>query len=169
MDKKISPAIRLKKHHHLQNILSRCTTKYVDKEIYIILCSFIGRVDLRATDKQLREVGNIQDIFTKITKDTTTLNSDTKFITNVSEASLIDYFNPEFNSDFIGTFGRKNHSYYNQIIKAQIESISVEIDLNELCRTYSDIIEPHKHHGINYNPKEDFTRTNFHHDIENGV
>lgn len=167
MDKTVSAAVRLKSHKKLQMVATKCTTKYVDKEIYFILCSFVGKVDLRAMDTEIKALGTTEKLIEKIRTDNKALNPDIKMITQVAEAALIDYFNTkEFNSDFIGSFGRPTHLYFKPVIASKIDTISVEIDLNNLGRIYSDTIAPHKHHGIEYKPKEKFARRVFNHNID---
>lgn len=166
MDKKVSAVVRLNSHKKLQMIATKFTTKYIDKEIYFLLCSFIGRVDLRAMDTEIQALGTVEKLLEKIRSDNNALNPDLKMVTQVAEAALIDYFNTkEFNTDFIGSFGRPNHLYYKPVIASKIDTISVEIDLNNLGRIYSDTIAPHKHHGIEYKPREKFARRVFNYDI----
>jgi len=157
MHKKISPVKRLASHRKFQHVLSKCNSSYVDKEIYIILCSFIGKVDLRAMDTELNAIGDISKIMDKIQRDLSILNANNQFITNVAEAALIDYFDTkEFNRDFIGSFGRKTHKYYSPIIKSQIDSISLELDLSKLCNIYTESTDICSYHSIEYKPKENF-------------
>lgn len=165
MDKKISPVIRVQNHKNIQRILRKCTTKYTDKEVYIIFCSFIHKIDLITEFENIIKLGGGTKLIEKIQSDISKLKADTKLITQIAEAALIDYFDTrEFNSDFIGTFGRKTHSYYKSIKSSELERITVEIDLLTLSNIYSDKIQPKRHHGIEFLPKKDFERNVFHAD-----
>lgn len=162
MNKNLSPVKRLKSHSNFQRVLSKCVSEYVDKEIYILLCSFVGKVDLIADADNLREVGNINDFLHKLSNESSILNSNTKLLTDIVEAALIDYFDTRnFNSDFIGSFGKKTHGYFKSLSSSIVDKLIVEIDLNNLCRIYSDSIEKKKHHGIIYDIKENFKRDFF--------
>lgn len=166
MNKTLSPIKRLKSHSKLQRVLSKCVNEYVDKEIYIILCSFVGKIGINAKYGELLEVGDISSFILKINRESKELNDNTKLLTDIAEAALIDYFDTrDFNSDFIGSFGKKNHSYYNPLYKSSVDKLIIEIDLNKLCRIYSNSIERKKHHGIIYNIKEDFHRDFFNVDM----
>jgi hypothetical protein len=167
MHKKISPVKRLQSHSKFQKILSRCTSKYIDKEIYVFLCSFIGKVDLRAVFENDNQMENRVELVTNAIKKASFFDTDTKLITSIAEASLIDYFNTnEFNSDFIGSFGQKNHNYYKAISNYEITSLSVEIDLNKIGRIYSDTVAPNWHHGIQYDISNNYERMVFNHNID---
>lgn len=158
-DKRISPVKRVKSHSRIQAVLNKCVAKYTDQEVYILLCSFVHKVDLIATSEELREIGNKTKITERIQKDLATLNANTELMTQISEAALIDYFNTkEFNCDFIGSFGRKTHFYYQPIIKSKLDYISLEIDTTKLSRIYTDSIEAKYFHSLKYFPKEQFKR-----------
>ncbi|WP_396196124.1 hypothetical protein [Flavobacterium sp.] len=162
MNKKLSPIKRLKSHSNFQRILSKCVSEYVDKEIYLILCSFVGKVGLSTVPEELLKVGDIGSYLRKLNSESNELTNDTKLITDIAEAALIDYFDTRnFNSDFIGSFGKKTHSYFKTLNESIVDKLVVEIDLNNLCRIYSDSIERKKHHGIAYNIKKDFQRDFF--------
>lgn len=160
MDKKISPLKRVQNHYKIQKILQKCTNKYFDKEVYILLCSFVKKLDLLAPTEHLQLYKNGTSLIDKLEKDILTLNATHELTTQLSEATLIDYFNTrEFNQDFIGSFGRNTHSYFPYVKKSQISTITLEVDLTKLCRVYSQTIKPKNYHSVKYFPKDNFLKT----------
>ena len=159
MNKKISPVVRLKSHNKFQHVLDKCVSNYIDKEVYIILCSFVAKIGLSATGDEVRQLEDVTEFLQKAQSEGEKIKKDTKLITDLAEAALIDYFNTnEFNKDFIGSFGNKSHKYYKQIASSLIDILSVEIDLNNLCRVYSSTISPSRHHGLKFEVKNNFKR-----------
>ncbi len=155
----ISPVKRIQSHPKIQTILNKCVREYIDKEIYIILCSFVYKIDLLAAMEELQSIGDSDQILQRIRNDLRKLNKSQELMTHICEAALIDFFNTkEFNSDFIGSFGRSTHSYYKPIISSKLDTISVEIDFTKLCRIYSDSVEPNSDHSLKYYPKDNFRR-----------
>lgn len=161
MDKKISAVKRIKNHEKIKRILFNCTQKYFDKEVYIILCSFKEKINLMAPSQHFKDyAGDEKKLLDRLRKNVADLSATRELVTQITEAMLIDYFDTkEFNSDFIGSFGKKNHTYYPFIEKAQLSSVAVEVDLTELCRTYTKTIEPKFYHMVKYFPKDNYSRT----------
>lgn len=99
-------------------------------------------------------------ILEELRKNIEDLNATKELTTKVTEAALIDYFDTkEFNVDFIGSFGKKTHSYYQAVEKSKFSSIIVETDLTNLCRTYSQTIEPKYRHIVKYFPKHNYLKS----------
>ncbi len=159
MDKKVSPKIRLQVHHKLQKILERCNESYIDKEVYIILCSFVNKVNMIATTEELKKIGNGNAILDKLENDNSRLKNGISLLTTVSEAALIDYFNTrEYNSTFIGSFGKNTHSYYGNIKDSNISRIVLEVDLSGLCRTFNSETPAKFYHKVDYFPSDGFRK-----------
>jgi hypothetical protein len=161
MDKSISPVKRLKNHSNVQRILQKCTQEYSDKEVYIILCSFVKKISLLTLSDKLGKFKNHDDMMGKLNKNFQDLKANNELTTQIAEAALIDHFDTkEFNKDFIGTFGNKSHTYYPNIKKSEISTVSVELDLTELCRVFSKSVKPSAYHIIKFFPKHDFKKVN---------
>lgn len=162
MDKTISPVERVKNHKKIQMILDKCNTTYIDKEIYIMLCAYVKKIDLISEIEDLLKIGDTNKILEKANKDLEALNATKELITQVGEAGLIDYFKPEFNNDYIGSFGRNTHTYYKYINRANLNNIVIETDLRESgTKVYTKTISPKFHHGSEYNPKFNYERNDF--------
>lgn len=58
MDKKISPVKRINNHEKIKKILFKCTQKYLDKEVYVILCSYVKKINLMALSEEFEEYKN---------------------------------------------------------------------------------------------------------------
>ncbi len=161
MDKKISPVKRINNHEKIKKILFKCTQKYLDKEVYVILCSYVKKINLMAMTEEFAEYKNSgKKILEELRKNIEDLNATKELTTKVTEAALIDYFDTkEFNVDFIGSFGKKTHSYYQAVEKSKFSSIIVETDLTNLCRTYSQTIEPKYRHIVKYFPKHNYLKS----------
>ncbi|PZR09992.1 MAG: hypothetical protein DI539_21495 [Flavobacterium psychrophilum] len=159
MDKKISPVKRLSSHSKMQRILYSCTQKHFDKEVYIILCSFVKKIDLIAFPQSFKAYTTEDEMKSDLRNKLEILNANNLLTTQIAEASLIDYFDTkEYNKDFIGSFGSKKHTYYSNIINSEISTLSIELDLQDLCRVYSKSVEPMAYHKMAYFPKHNFKR-----------
>jgi len=159
MDKVTSPVKRLESHSKFQKILDKCTKKYFDKEVYIILCSFVYKINMVTMSENLRGVGSWETMKKRYRNDLIELNADRPFVTQVAEAMLIDYFDTrEFNQDFIGSFGRSTHTYTSRIEKSKISKIILEVDLSKLCRIYSKTIPRKFQHFVEYKPTDNYKK-----------
>lgn len=160
MDTKVSPVKRIKNHEKIKNILYNCTQKYLDKEVYVILCSYVKKIDLLATSEEFAIYHNSKEnIMADLKKNIEDLNATKELTTQIAEAGLIDYFNTkEFNVDFIGTFGKNTHAYYPFVKKSKLSSIVIETDLTDLCKTYSKTTEAKYYHMVKYFPKHNYLK-----------
>ncbi|GAA0875189.1 hypothetical protein GCM10009118_15980 [Wandonia haliotis] len=159
MDKTLSAMKRLGHHQKAQKVLERCNREFIYNEVYILLCSFIQKVDLITDSEELTKVDG-QDKLFKAIEESKSLEDETKFRTDIAEASLIDYFDTkDFNSDFIGSFGRKTHKYYKKLILSSISEVTLEVDLTKLCYMYSQTINRKNYHSVSYAPHSNFQKT----------
>lgn len=107
---------RLKNHSTLQRILAECQNKYAGYNIHILLFDF--------KQEQIGEIykcGNLQTIITSEP------HFDERQIINITEASLIHYFKPEFNKDFVSNFPCENHTSYSGIYDAACTELAIDL------------------------------------------
>lgn len=107
---------RLKNHSTLQRILAECQNKYAGYNIHILLFDF--------KQDQIGEIykcGNLQTIITSEP------HFDERQIINITEASLIHYFKPEFNKDFVSNFPCENHTSYSGIYDAACTELAIDL------------------------------------------
>lgn len=158
MDKTVSAKKRLGHHQKVQKVLERCNREFIYEEVYILLCSFVQKVDLITDSDELTEEGG-QYKLQKAIEESKLLEDDKEFRTDVAEASLIDYFDTkDFNKDFIGSFGRKTHKYYKKLVLSSISEVTLEVDLSKLCYIFSNTIERKYCHSVSYNPHSGFQK-----------
>lgn len=161
MDLSIPVVKRIKSHNKMQKILNKCTQEYLDKEVYIILCSFVKKITLMTESDKLDRFSSHEDMMKKLGKNIHDLNANNELTTQIAEAALIDYFNTtEFNIDYIGKFGHKSHTYYPNLKKSEISTVSVELDLSTLCNVFSKSVKPQCYHVVKFFPKHDLKRVN---------
>lgn len=119
---------RLASHDTLQKILTDCHSKFQDKRIYILLLemtpvlnsSFYGG----AKQYQVSEEED-QEHFKNVMLNLPIYNQ----VINVTEAALINYFKPVYNTNFIDNFPCDTHKGYRQYYDLDYNCVSVELDL----------------------------------------
>jgi len=119
---------RLSSHSTLQKILTDCQTKYPNKHIYLLL--------LEITPITISTFNGISKSFQKSEDESeehmqTVLSTPLaeQQIINISEAALINYFKPEYNTNFVENFPDKNHKGYMQYYNLDYNCITFELDL----------------------------------------
>ena len=133
---------RLKSHSTLQSIYAEAIQRSPDKDIWIILWSFVpmlitgwagGQKNLKATPEQDAEHAD-KVLGTEITEQQRI---------NFTEAALIRYFQPEYNKTFKGTFPSPAHSTYAECYSLDLNTVNVELQTeNIMCRLWSPSVEP---------------------------
>lgn len=119
---------RLKSHETLQKAMADILYEDINSEIAITLWQFTprlitsidGRKDFLVTDKEDKQH------FDKV------ISSPPVFvdnqIINISEAALINYFKPKYNSDFKNNFPDVKHKGYTSYYDYDYNAITVELD-----------------------------------------
>lgn len=119
---------RLASHSTLQKILTDCHSKYHDKQLYILL---------------LEMTPMLNTSFDGITKKYTATESEEDIhfygglinlpeyqqVINITEAALINYFKPFYNTCFVDNFPNSNHKGYQQYFALDYNCLTVELDL----------------------------------------
>lgn len=125
-EKKSTALNRLINHSTYQKILALEQENDPDSEIWIGLCNIEPIVQMITVPKLMNienQKGNPNPIQTF-----KNLLGDNFYpeAVNVTEAALIKFFLPKYNSDFIDTFPSDHHSSYNYFYKNNIHSVTVE-------------------------------------------
>ena len=53
---------------------------------------------------------------------------------NFTEAALIQYFEPQYNKDFKGSFPSSKHKSYSECYNLDVKALTVELDTSEMTR-----------------------------------
>lgn len=145
---------RLVNHRTLQEIYSK---KSPDKDIYLFLCAFNGQTIIdskfsEATQKEFEQedVERLRDYLTnKVTFESS------EHIT-LTEAALIRYFEPKYNSTYKNTFPSPNHTSYAKCFERDLNAITLYIDGS--LHFFSDKISPSNYHVKTYHLNTDEER-----------
>mgnify|MGYP003581270561 CR=1 FL=1 len=141
---------RLQSHSTLQAIYSEAIRRSPDQEIWLVLwcfdplliMSFDGtQENYGATDEE--DDQHIEQVLrNRITRQQEI---------NLTEAALIRYFQPEYNTIFKNSVPNPAHKTYSECYDLDLNSISVELDTGELrCRLWSSTVEPQWVHIMTY-------------------
>lgn len=122
---------RLISHDTLQKISLISQSKSPDKEIYLILCHFItdGTIEIKGSVKSKKEYEKDDEKrLNKFLESKLTLTHEQQ--TTLTEAALIRYFKPEYNTNYKKTFPSKSHSKYDECYNLDLYGVSIEINTN---------------------------------------
>ncbi|MDZ5608099.1 SEC-C domain-containing protein [Bacillus pseudomycoides] len=120
--------IRLKSHETLQKVMADISFEDINSEIAITLWEFTpllltsmdGRNDFLVTDTEDKKH------FTKVLSPPP-ISIDNQII-NVTEAALINYFKPKYNTNFKNNFPDVKHQGYTYYYSYDYNAIAVELD-----------------------------------------
>jgi hypothetical protein len=143
---------RLQSHSTLQKIYSDTIHKNPNHEVWLILWNFepyllsaggrgfVGRSTLGDDATQ--------DHLYKLL--TTRINGDQEI--TLTEAALIRYFQPKYNTEYKTNFPSGTHSSYNQCYSLDVNSVAFELQTRTdlFTRLYSDTIEPEFFHAKHF-------------------
>ena len=135
---------RLKMSHKtLKKIIKE--EENIDKDIYIILCSFImdGIIEIKGETINIEVESERLNNFIKIG-----LKLTPRQETTLTEAALIKYFQPKYNVHYKNSFPKKHNKSYDECYKLDLNSISIRIN-SELI-FFSESIETNNNHLINF-------------------
>lgn len=141
---------RLLSHATLQVIYSEAIAESPDKEIWLMLWSFSPML-IAATDGRWKayQTSDEEDDShcDKVFGEPMTEQQQINF----TEAAMIRYFQPPFNKTFKSKFPSPAHATYAECYSLDLNSISVEMNTeNMLSRIYSDAIPAKWHHIANF-------------------
>lgn len=152
---------RLKSHSMMQSIYEEANKNNPDKDILLclftfkqwLLTSFDGRKKLSLKEREL-DTEHMNNVINKVLCEGITEQQEITF----TEAALIKYFEPIYNSEYKNTFPNRAHSTYSECYDIDINSVCIEIDTKDLgCRLYSKHIpRSWVHYGsFNLHTRED--------------
>lgn len=141
---------RLNSHDTLQKIYADAMDKNPSKEVWLILWQFhpyyismLGAAtydSLFGFDKSFEIHENTINYALPMDQQIT-----------VTEAALIKYFSPFYNTEYKTTFPDSSHSSYEVCYQLDLNSVAFELDTNSIVtRLYSDTIQPSIYHVHNF-------------------
>jgi hypothetical protein len=125
---------RLKNHSTLQKIYSTAIQNNPDKEIWIILLSF-ERSLFTTFDAKNKSIKNQAEDLKKACKIMNMFNQNElneKEITNFTEASLIKYFQPEYNVTYKESFPNPAHVSYKECYDLDVNSVAFQLETDTI-------------------------------------
>lgn len=141
---------RLINHSTLQKIYHDTMIRSPDKEIWLLLCSFT-EVILASFDGRSKSIINSRKEDDDHIENIVNMEMTEKHKINFTEAALIKYFKPKYNTKFKESFPKPNHSSYSQCYDIDLNMISVEIDTEDLnCKLCSKDASPQLYHICNF-------------------
>lgn len=133
---------RLRNHSTLQGIYAEAIKNSPDQDIWLVLSTFEALM-LASFDGRHKEYGTSFDEDTEhIHKITHTDISEQQKI-NFTEASLIKYFQPPYNTIYKNSFPNPAHSTYSECYDIDLNAVNVEVQTEYLgIRLWSEIVKP---------------------------
>ena len=134
---------RLASHSTLQGIYAEAQRRTPDQEIWItlvsfeewLLATFDGRKDQTIETTIEQDDEHVDEVLSRAGSDQLNIN--------FTEASLIRYFQPEYNRLFKDTFPNPAHSTYAQCYEVDLHSVGVQISTEAVrFRMWSHVVPP---------------------------
>jgi hypothetical protein len=130
---------RLSSHSTLQKILSDYQS--TDKKIWVLLIELNTNINM-IMDGTSKDVIIDEDVDNKHMQQVLCELPETKQVINITEAALIHYFKPHYNTNFVENFPDKKHRGYKQYYNLDYKALTVELglhwDLLATIRLYTD-------------------------------
>jgi hypothetical protein len=137
---------RLKSHSTLQGIYAEAQQNNPDMDIWITLFSFKMQplFSIDGTQKEYSTTTEEDDLHRKkVIKSEITEQQQINF----TEAALIRYFEPEYNSTYKNTFPNYAHSTYSKCYDLEINTVNIELHTTDLkCALWSKKAKPRDIH-----------------------
>ena len=135
---------RLMQHGTLQKILSDTMGKDFNSEIFILFVEYdlnLFYLSMFGAPTKQADIG-LEESLNKCTERRSVPIPDKEKITYI-EASMIKWFEPEYNTEYKKTFPNNRQSSYYSIYKQDLNNVCFEMDLSNLgIKLYSDKQEP---------------------------
>lgn len=119
---------RLPSHSTLQKILIDCHSKYQDKQLYIFLLEFEPLLNM-SFDGITKKYSATKDEEEQHFENILSFLPEYQQVINITEAALINYFKPDYNTCFVENFPDTDHKGYRQYFSLDYNCLSVELDL----------------------------------------
>ncbi|EAT6287881.1 hypothetical protein [Salmonella enterica] len=130
---------RLKSHSTLQNIYAEAINKSPDSEIWLIISSFENPFLLIHIDGRAKNCTSTLEDDDEHINEVISHKMNEQQKVNFTEAALIRYFQPRYNKIYKDTFPDPNHVTYSECYSIDLNTISVELQTEELsARLWSD-------------------------------
>jgi len=130
---------RLSSHSTLQKILSDYQS--TDKKIWVLLIELNTNINM-IMDGTSKDKIIDDDVDNKHRQQVLSELPEIKQVINITEAALIHYFKPHYNTNFVENFPDKKHSGYKQYYNLDYNALTVELglqwDLLPTIRLYTD-------------------------------
>lgn len=119
---------RLSSHDTFQKILIDSQRNYPECELKLLLLEINYRVGMGIANSSIPTIkDNAAD--NEHIKNVTTNLPEYRQVINITEAALINYFKPEYNSTFIENFPSNKHKTYHQYYELDYNELIVEVDM----------------------------------------
>lgn len=129
---------RLSSHETVQKIYAHSSSQHPDSDIWIMLANFSQQSMLMMAGADLIKVSE-EDSKIETEKMEHIFNNDGILISekqkiNFTEAALIQYFEPQYNKDFKGSFPSAKHKSYSECYSLDVKALNIELDTSEMVR-----------------------------------
>lgn len=157
---------RLFAHETLQKIYIHSLTQNPESDIWIMLTSFsqvsflfsIGNDFVNPKSKNKKQEDKLAEHFF----DNNGFKFSEKQKINFTEAALIKYFEPTYNSEFKNNFPNEKHKSYSECYDLDIRAVNIEIDTTEHIRNlFTKKAGNKSYHSAMYEFKNDQDRLSF--------
>jgi hypothetical protein len=133
---------RLTSHSTLQQIYADAQYKSPDKEIWIVLWAFQSLLitEIKGLPQKMKASPEDEDKhIEKVTSGHITEQQEINF----TEAALIRYFQPKYNTNFKDSFPHPSHTSYRDCYDLDLNMVVVELHTMKIrARLWSDAVEP---------------------------
>jgi len=141
---------RLINHKTLQKIYFDSSKNFPGKDIWLILCSFeksiITTTDPKQDEYGVSEAENNKHLFQAANTEVTEKQS-----INFTEASLIRYFQPEYNKIYKDSFPSTSHTAYSECYELDVNSVAIHLSTQEFFMLHSSQVPPNCDHSAYFN------------------
>lgn len=153
---------RLTSHETVQKIYTHSLTDNPDDDIWFLLANFSQQSMLFSAGANVIKTSAEASKIGKKKSDHFHKNKGLKITErqkiNFTEAALIKYFQPKYNSEFKHNFPTSKHKSYSECYGLDIKALTIELDTSENTRRIYTQATERKHHHIKmfeFNSDED--------------
>lgn len=133
---------RLKKHETLQGIYAEAIKNSPDHDIWLVLCTFEPLL-LSSFDGRQKEYATTTEQDTEHMSQVINTDITEQQQINFTEAALIRYFKPSYNTTYKDSFPNPAHSTYSECYDIDLNMICVEVQTEDLgLRLWSEAVAP---------------------------
>ena len=141
---------RLTSHSTLQKIYADAQQKSPDKEIWLALWAFQPLL-ITEFDGMSRDIEASSKEEDKHIEKVTSGHITEQHEINFTEAALIKYFQPKYNTNFKDSFPHPSHTSYRDCYDFDLNMVAVELQTEKIrARLWSDAIEPRWIHIVKF-------------------